>query len=229
MDVRPPPPIYRDPRCPERHAAHLRDAEPAPLGAVLVGELLQHQHAVGDATRSRNHHLDSGETQPEIGVDQFPKTFLAMHAAQLKLPGTAAIGHDAIVSADDAGEKAKPQDALAVVMFEAFIIDECDLFVEDSLEHLLVGGLLLAGMRKEKIGFPGQQMSDGDLFDAQEDVAAGEIFAYIYAGGLVFSVRVTPFGGSVRHDADAGRVLLDPFALSGGQRHPVVCGNFAFA
>src|SRR5882757_5185479 len=95
------------------------------------------------AARARDGDLYLRQAQTEIRMDQLAKAFLLVDAAEIVASGAPSVGHDAVVCAYDAGKEPKSQDALPIVMFKTFIIDECDLFFDDGLEHLPVGGLLL--------------------------------------------------------------------------------------
>jgi hypothetical protein len=94
----------------------------------------------------------------------------------------------------DAGEKSKAEDPLTVVMFEALIVDEGDIPVDDGLEHLPVTRLLLFGVREEEIGLAGDEVFCGYLFYPEEDVAAADVFLHVDSCVAVFPVGITAVG-----------------------------------
>ena len=96
------------------------------------------EYAVRDTARARDRHFYLRQAEAEISMDQFLEIFLLVHPAQGVGAAASSIGHDPIVRANDAGEKAKAQDPLPIIVFQAFVIDQGDLLIQDGMEHCLV-------------------------------------------------------------------------------------------
>lgn len=75
------------------------------------------------------------------------------------------VNQKSIVGTYKSGETTKTEDALTVFVSQHFVINESDIFGQYRLKHTFVIGLLFDGMRKEEIGFMGQQRIGGELFD----------------------------------------------------------------
>ena len=63
-------------------------------------------------------------------MNQFPKATLFIHSFQLIQAGTLTISHHPIVGTYYTGKKTKPNDALTVIMLQAFIINESNFFIQ---------------------------------------------------------------------------------------------------
>ena len=72
--------------------------------------------------------------------------------------GTIPVSHHAVVCSHHAGKKAEADDALAIFVLHAFVVDQGNIFCDDGLQQLLIIGLFFAGVRKEQIGFVGDQV-----------------------------------------------------------------------
>src|ERR1700722_12117615 len=99
------------------------------------------QYAVRYPTAAGDDYLDRRKPESEINMDQFAETVLAIYSVKVIQPGAPAIGHHTIVSAHHSGEEPKSQDTLAVIMLQAFIVDQRDLFLQYRLKHPSVDGL----------------------------------------------------------------------------------------
>ena len=176
-----------------------------------------------------NNYFDLRQSESEIRMDQFPEAVLAVYPAQRVPARTKPICHNAVVSADHAGKKPKTKDALAVIMFQAFVIDQRDLSVQDRPKHSLIIRLLFFCMGEEKIGLPGQQVLDRYFLDAKQKITFAELVSDLHARRTIFFIRKTPVGRSLHQHPDFRYVLLYPFTLSGCQRHTIICRDLAFA
>src|SRR5689334_9546541 len=98
-------------------------------------------------------------------MDQFPKTPLLINPLKFKGATAIAIFHHAIVRTNNARKKTKSNDALAIFMFEALIIDKGNLLIQDCPQKLLISWLFFFCMRKEQVRFFRDQLFNGDFFD----------------------------------------------------------------
>src|SRR5688572_5820107 len=89
---------------------------------------------------------------------------------------------------DNTGKKSKTDDPLSIFMFQAFIIDQGDPFVNNSLQHFLILWLFLFRVREKKISLAGQQLLNGNFFDPKKNIAFAYIIFYFYTGIPVFTV-----------------------------------------
>ena len=160
---------------------------------------------------------------------QFPEALLFVNSSKAVLAGTLTVGHHTIVGSDYARKEAKAQDTLTVVVFEAFIIDEGDLFFQNGPEHALVVGLLFLGVGKEEISLVCQQIFFRNFFYSEKYITVGKVLFDLYAGGNVFLVCVTAIRRGLGDDSYVRGVLLDPFALCRCQGNPIVGGYLSFA
>jgi len=133
-------------------------------------------------------------------MDQFPEAFLLIDPVQFVQAGAESVSHNTIVGAHHSRKKAKTQDSLPVVVLQAFVIDQRDLFSENGMEHGLVVGLLLFGMGEEEVCFPGDQLFFRYFFDAQQDVAVLKILFYFRSRRDIFFIGVTAIRGSLYDD-----------------------------
>src|SRR5262245_25818896 len=100
-------------------------------------------------------------------MDQLTKTSLLINPFKFKRSCPVTIFHHSIVSANNACKKAEANDALAILMFQAFIIDKRNLVGQHSLQQLLISRLLLFGMRKKQVGLFWNQLFDGNFLDTE--------------------------------------------------------------
>jgi len=127
-----------------------------------------------------------------------------------------------------AGKEAEAQDPLAVCMHQAFVVYQGDVFFYDMLQHSLVMGLLLFGMREEEVGFTGHELFLWHFLDAKEDVAMGEVFLQGDACVGIFLVCIAAVRGGLHADTDPGIMLQDPLALQGSKGYAVVVRDLFF-
>jgi hypothetical protein len=57
------------------------------------------------------------------------------------------------VRTNNARKKAKADDALAIFMFQAFVINKSNLLVKDGPQQLLISWLFFFSMRKKQVEF----------------------------------------------------------------------------
>src|SRR5438477_8504588 len=101
---------------------------------------------------------------------QLAKTSLLVHSLQIVQPGSVSVSHHTVMSAYHAGKKSKSNDALAVVMFKTFIVDQCYIFCQDRTKHLLIAWLFLFCMREKEIDLCRNQLVDRNFLYAEEDI-----------------------------------------------------------
>ncbi len=70
------------------------------------------------------------------------------------------------MSPHNSGKKTKPNDPLAIIMFQAFVIYQANIFIQYRPQQLLVIRLLLFGVGKKQIGFAGNELVDRHFFYA---------------------------------------------------------------
>jgi hypothetical protein len=185
------------------------------------------QNAMGHTAGTGHHDLDVRQFEAKVGMDQLPEAALLVDPAEVEFTSPLTIGHDAVVSAHDPGEKTESDDPGAVVVFEAFIVDQGDAFIQDGAEEILILRLLLSGMGKEQIGFIGDERFDRDFLDAQEDITFREVVPEFHAGSLVFPVGKTAVWSMLSDDPIRRHVPVDPLALRRGEGDTVIGRNFS--
>lgn len=126
------------------------------------------------------------------------------------------------MGADYACKESEAQYPLSVGMYEAFIVDESDIVIKDGLEHGLVGRLFLFGVREEQVCFTRDEPGGRYFFDAEEDIAVGEIFEEGNACAAVFFICKAAGWGGLCNDIDLLVMFVDPACLAWGESYPVV-------
>src|SRR6516164_4990605 len=89
---------------------------------------------------------------------QMPEALLGMDPFQLVKACPLTEGHDPVMGSHDPRKKAKTQYPLAIIVLEAFIINQGDFSIQDGMKQSLVIGLFLFGMGEEQVGFTGNQI-----------------------------------------------------------------------
>src|SRR5437868_3167687 len=130
--------------------------------------MYSHQvHDLKDAMRHTSRTSDCnfhvGQSDSKISMDQFTKTSLLVNTIKFVQAGPVTVCHHAIVCTHNTGKKSKTNDALTILMFQAFVIDQSNFFIKDRLHHLLIMRLLLFSMRKKQVSFSRQQLVNRDL------------------------------------------------------------------
>jgi hypothetical protein len=92
---------------------------------------------------------------------------LFINSVKPEKPRTASISHHAIVRPYHAGKKTKSNDALPVIMFQTFIVNQGNFFIQYCPQQFLILRLLLFGMGKKQVGFPGYQLIHRHFFYSQ--------------------------------------------------------------
>src|SRR5690606_194768 len=92
------------------------------------------------------------------------------------------------MSTNHSGKKSESDDTCTIFMFQAFIIDQGDLFLKYGLKKFLIIWLFFTGMREEEIGFVGNQVLRRHFFYTQQDITVRDIISYFHSGHRVFTV-----------------------------------------
>src|SRR5688572_14264646 len=105
------------------------------------------EDTMGNPAGTRYGYLNIGQAQPKINVNEFPETSLFIHPVEFKKTRPGAICHHPVVSTHYSRKKAKTNDALTIIMLQAFIIHQPDLFVQYCSQEFLIMGLFLFCVR----------------------------------------------------------------------------------
>src|SRR5258708_13612107 len=158
-------------------------------------------------------------------MDQFLKTLFLVYPVQLVQAGTESISHDAVVGAYYPCKKSEAQDSLSVIMLQAFVVDQGDLFIQYGMEHGLVVRLLFFGMGKEEICFSRDQFFFRNFFDTHQDIAVLQVMPYFHSCRGIFLIGITAVGGRLGDDPYLVGVPVDPFTLCRREGYPVIGGS----
>ena len=161
-------------------------------------------------------------------MDEGFEMFALIHPSQFKGPGPFTVSHDPIVRAHYPRKKSETQDALAVVMGKAFIIDQRITTLQKGPEKSLVRRLFFLSMGKETVGFIFDELGYGDLFNAQQQIAFPHILLHPDTRHSVFPVTKTPNRAILHHHPQFRILLLQPMALLWRKRHPVIRRYLSF-
>ena len=136
-----------------------------------------------------------------------------MHTLQLKSPGAIAVSHDTIVCPNDTSKKAKADDALAVFVFQALIIDQGNIIFNHGLHESTVIGLHFLGMRKEHITLVGNQHAHGHFLNPQEQITVGQVIGEFNPRAGIFLVGIATIGRMLHFNFHILHVFHQPFTL----------------
>jgi hypothetical protein len=128
-----------------------------------------------------------------------------------------------------AREKPEADNPRAIVVFQAFVVNESDFLIDDGTKKILVMWLQFARMGKEQVGFPGNQLLWGHFFNPKKYIAPAEIGNHFGPCLRVFPVCEATVIRSFHHYPDARLLFVYPFTLRGGQGNAVIRGSFAFS
>src|SRR5678809_1669019 len=98
-------------------------------------------------------------------MDQFAKTPLFINSVKFEGSGAIAVFHHSIVRPNNAGKKTKANDTLAIIVFQAFVIDKGNLLIKYGAQQLLIPWLFFFCMRKEQVSFSRDQLFNRNFFD----------------------------------------------------------------
>src|SRR5213075_3513524 len=115
-------------------------------------------------TRTSDSNFYIRQTKSEITMNKLPQTFLLVYPIQFIQTCSVAISHHTVVCSYYTCKKTKTNDALPIVMFQAFIIDQSNFVIHDRMQEWLVLPLFLFGMRKNQVCFFGYQLLNRHFF-----------------------------------------------------------------
>jgi hypothetical protein len=88
-------------------------------------------------------------------IDQLLKIMAFMYRDQLILTCLFPIRQQTVVCTHHSGKEPESEYPLAVFMYQAFIVDQGNIALQNGLQHMFVVWLLLTCVGKEQVFFPG--------------------------------------------------------------------------
>ncbi len=136
---------------------------------------------------------------------------------------------ETVVGPHHAGKTAEADDPHSAAVGEHFIIDEPDVLADHLTEELPVVRLLFDGVRKEKVGLPGDQFREGYFLNPHQNVALRKIFLHRDAQALVFFIPEAADRGGLYHHLCSGHMVQDMAALLRREGHPFIGRHLTFS
>src|SRR5690606_10231052 len=97
-------------------------------------EIHNFNQSVGYAAAAGHRHLDIRQFKSEIAMYKFLKIFLLKNPAQLVEARSFSVSHNTVMGTHNTGKKTEADHTLTVIVLQAFIIDQRNLFSKNRLE-----------------------------------------------------------------------------------------------